>query len=221
MAEPTLFLFPGLGADGRVFARQQSLPYEIISPPWIEPEEDETLSEYTRRMAAGIDWPRRFVLGGVSFGGMVALEMARHLHPAGLVLIASRTVSRSRAVPLFVANALIQARPDRPVESVEDIPRRLREVYADFPDDEKLLFADMLAKEPVERMRRFARMVAPWRGVERIPCPRVVIHGADDKVIPPDLTEPDVLITGAGHLVNWTHADQVNQAIRSFVETLA
>ena len=218
--QPTLFLFPGLGADGRVFARQRFGPYKIVVPPWIEPEADETLNEYTRRLAAGIDWPRRFVLGGVSFGGMAAQEMTQHVHPVGLVLLASRTVSRSRAVPLFVANSLIQARPDQPVESIADIPRRLHEVYADFPDEEKLLFADMLANEPVERLRRFARMVAPWHGVERVPCPRVVIHGTNDKVIPPEMSEPDVLIEGAGHLVNWTHADQVNQAIHSFVETL-
>ena len=44
---------------------------------------------------------------------------------------------------------------------------------------------------------------------------------ADDPVIPARKVEPDVVIPGAGHLVNWTHAERVNEEIARFVESVS
>ena len=78
-----LVLFPGLGADGRLFEPQRrGLPadVQIETPPWIEPLSiDETVESYLRRMAERVSPPRegeRLFLGGVSFGAIVALEAA-------------------------------------------------------------------------------------------------------------------------------------------------
>ena len=76
MSKPTLILFPGMGADQRLFQPQRALPYPLITPRWIELEAGEGLPDYARRMASRIDKPERFILGGVSLGGMVAAELA-------------------------------------------------------------------------------------------------------------------------------------------------
>jgi pimeloyl-ACP methyl ester carboxylesterase len=36
------------------------------------------------------------------------------------------------------------------------------------------------------------------------------IHGADDELIPVKRVKADVVVAGAGHLVNVTHAEAVN-----------
>jgi hypothetical protein len=40
-------------------------------------------------------------------------------------------------------------------------------------------------------------------------------------VIPLRKVAPDAVVPGAGHLVNWTHAPQVNPLIRRFVDGLS
>src|SRR5213076_2537842 len=86
---PRLVLFPGLGADGRLFEPQREAFPHLKVPQWLEPRLRESLSEYGRRMAEGVvEEPGVPVyLGGASFGGAVALEVARHVRPRAVFLI--------------------------------------------------------------------------------------------------------------------------------------
>lgn len=94
-----LLLLPGLGADRRLFDAQRACtaPIEVIE--WIEPHREESLADYAKRLAATIDTSSPFLLGGASFGGMVALEMARHVRPRAVVLIGS--CRSPRTLPWF------------------------------------------------------------------------------------------------------------------------
>ena len=86
-----LILLPGLGADHRLLEPQRRAFPQLIVPPWIPPRKNESLPDYAARMAETVTPSRDvpLVLGGVSFGGMLAYEMARHLKPDAVVLIAS------------------------------------------------------------------------------------------------------------------------------------
>jgi len=85
-----LFLLPGVGADERLFDEQRSCAADLHVIEWIAPvAPDEPLIDYAQRLAATIDTSRPFVIGGASFGGMVALEVARHVQPDAVMLIGS------------------------------------------------------------------------------------------------------------------------------------
>jgi pimeloyl-ACP methyl ester carboxylesterase len=87
--ETTVVLLPGMAADERLFEPQRRAFPNLIVPPWIEPEPCEPLAAYARRMAARLNSSDLLLIGGVSFGGIVALEMADHLGLAECVLISS------------------------------------------------------------------------------------------------------------------------------------
>ena len=78
---PRLVLLPGMGADERMFEEQRAAFPGLIVPPWLPARKRESLRDYAARMAETIRVERPFYLGGVSMGGMVALEMARYLKP--------------------------------------------------------------------------------------------------------------------------------------------
>ncbi len=40
------------------------------------------------------------------------------------------------------------------------------------------------------------------------------IHGSTDKIIPADRVKADVIVEGAGHLVNLTHPEEVNSFLK-------
>ena len=87
-----LFLIPGWGTDWRLWKHQLEAdlgPVEPIVPKWLEPEPRELLSNYAARLAKSIDPGRPCYLVGLSFGGMIAVEMAQHLDVKACVLIAS------------------------------------------------------------------------------------------------------------------------------------
>src|SRR4051812_46478101 len=68
-----------MGADARMFEPQRAVDAELEVPAWIAPLRRETLASYAKRMVETLDVSRPFVLGGASFGGMVAWEAAQHV----------------------------------------------------------------------------------------------------------------------------------------------
>jgi hypothetical protein len=65
----------------------------IIPVTWISPLKKETLPEYALRLSQQIDTSQPFVLIGVSFGGMCAIEISKKLNPLQTILISSSKVS--------------------------------------------------------------------------------------------------------------------------------
>ena len=89
MPDQPIVLLSGLGADERLLVLQHLRFPSLIVPRWIEPIPNETLRDYSKRMAATIEPQDNMILGGVSMGGMVALEIAQILKLRGVVLIAA------------------------------------------------------------------------------------------------------------------------------------
>jgi thioesterase domain-containing protein len=84
-----LILLPGMGGDARMFYPQLATLANATVPVWIEPQHGERLAAYAARMARAVDPGVPCFVGGASFGGMVAVEMARHLEAQACFLIGS------------------------------------------------------------------------------------------------------------------------------------
>lgn len=83
-----LYGIGGLGADQRVF-QYLELDCEILPIVWIMPKAKEPLSNYAQRISSQIDIHKRFGLIGVSFGGMLAMELNKLVAPEFTILISS------------------------------------------------------------------------------------------------------------------------------------
>ena len=222
MQEPEggdIILLPGLGADGRMFAAQKERFPRLFTPRWLDPEPGETLPEYAARLA-GVLPKRPAVLGGASFGGMVAQELVRHLEPGCVVLIGSATprcIPRSLRplgrlsgrLPSRVFDELLRASPlaTRPMGLVGD-------------DDSRELFMRMLKDTSPQFVRWAIGAVAGWREMRVDDVPLLRIHGRSDRVLPPPADGIHHLVDKGGHLISMTHPDEVNgflaDALRAF-----
>jgi pimeloyl-ACP methyl ester carboxylesterase len=106
-ADPVILL-PGLAANAAVFAPQcEALP-DIVVPPRLKPERGESLVEYAGRFARRLDPGRRCIVGGMSFGGIVATELCHHLDVERCLLIGS--ISHPRHLPRWARNGLMVAK---------------------------------------------------------------------------------------------------------------
>lgn len=205
-----LFVLSGIGGDERLFAAQRAVR-EIRPIRWIAPASPrEPLTEYAARLAREVDVTEPFDLGGSSFGGMVALELARHLAPRSVFLFGSCRTPDAVARSLRVLRRLAPFAPVQPPRFLQ--PLVARWFGATSPAHVKL-FADMLAATPPAFIRWAANVIFEWPGVRELPMPVHHIHGDRDRLIPLRRVRPDRIVPGAGHLLNLTHAAEVNDFI--------
>jgi len=94
-----IYAISGLGADQRVFKFLQ-LDHELIPINWIIPLKNEPIQSYALRLAKSIDLEEEFALLGVSFGGLIAVELSKILNPKITILISS-IETKNELNPMF------------------------------------------------------------------------------------------------------------------------
>jgi pimeloyl-ACP methyl ester carboxylesterase len=159
---------------------------------------------------------------GQSFGGMVAQELALTAphRVRSLILAAThcgrrhriRTtakVPKDRPYEMLYSEAFVRDHADRVEEH-----QRLAERSPQPPDSGTRQWEAMLAFDACDRL-------------ERLEMPVLVMHGAEDRLIPPEnakmLAEriPGsrlVLLEGAGHVYHWEQPDEAIGPVLSFVD---
>lgn len=214
MAAVPILMLSGMAADERLFAAQVAALPELRVVAWVEPRPGESLRAYAARLASASDPGVPCVVGGASFGGVVALEVARHLPAVACVLIGSirspsRVPWRWRALGPFawlgpdalggVASVLARVgKPFLPTRTVRQL-RRLSRPEAAF-------------------VRWAACAVVRWRPSPSAPQVRVYqIHGSDDRVLPLHPGDPDVVVPGGGHALSLFSSDAVNDFLAGVI----
>lgn len=208
-------LLPGLGAKSLLFQPQRNAFEDLIIPDWPAPQPHETLRTCAQRWAMSLTPRRPLFIGGVSFGGMVALELARSLNANGVFLIASCRDSRYVNPAYRLLGAMARFFP-------MDLERWLiREIGGDglawlqeLNQAEAALIRRVACDVDMPLLRWGGHQMLRWRFTEPLPCPVYQIHGARDDIIYPQPQQTDLLILDAKHLIHITHAAKVNQFIR-------
>ncbi len=211
-----LILLPGLGADHRLLEPQRAAFPQLIVPPWIPPRKNESLPQYAERMAEKVVQSHNvpLVLGGVSFGGMLAYEMARYLKPDAVVLIASCR-KRESLRPIYAPGRwllpLIPVQAWSVAKLLSGPVMRIR--HRTSVARRELLIA--MFKDTDSRFMHWTlQAILRWQPTPLADIPVFQIHGSRDPLIPARRVEADVMIPNGGHLINVTHAEEVNAFVR-------
>ena len=211
---PRLALFSGIGIGPQLYGPQRDLRARVITPEWIEAREGESLAQYARRMAQDIGPGRAdapLYLGGVSFGGMIALESARVLNPQGVFLIGSCYSHRQLSPPVRLVGRMVPHMPPALI-ALSLLPAPLMFRVVGRPDrDQRRVLLDLVRHPNVPQIRWGARAIMEWEFAGPPPFPVHQIHGTDDLIVPLSGVKPDAVVPGAGHIVNLTHPVVVNQ----------
>lgn len=210
---PRLILFPGLGADERMFAAQRAVFPQLEVPPRLDAVAGESIADHARRLAQRLDVRRPFMLGGVSIGGMIAQELARLTSPRMLILIATARAGRQIPRHFRFYEMLSRPLPERVLRTGRFIQPLISRRFSGVTPEQERLVTQMVNDTPLSYIRWGAQAIFGWPGCPPPECPLRHIHGAGDRLIPPRGMSPDRLIEGGGHLINMTHAEEVNAFI--------
>ncbi len=196
-----LFVLSGIGGDERLFDRQRAVR-DIRPIRWIPPSDArEPLTHYAARLAREIRITEPFDLGGSSFGGMIALELARHLSPRRVFLFGSCRSPNAVAPSLRALRSLTAMLPDRLLQPPRILQPLIARWFGATSQAQADLFAQMFVATPTAFVRWASRALLSWPGVAELPMPIHHVHGDRDRLIPLRRVEPDCVIPRAGHLL--------------------
>jgi pimeloyl-ACP methyl ester carboxylesterase len=207
------YFISGLGADKRVF-QHVKLPhgYEPVFLDWIAPEKkDETLQAYAIRFADLITEKENFILIGLSFGGMLASEIARIKNPYKTIIISS--LASSDELPWYFKRAgKFGLHKTLPVNFLKAATLLNRVMGAGTPQDKAIVYHFVKNAHP-SFIRWSLNAIVNWNQQERLPG-LIHLHGDKDHLLPVKFTHPDYTVKNGGHLMVLNKAEEVNKVLQ-------
>lgn len=207
------YFISGMAADSRVF-RHIKLPegYEPVYLDWIEPEKNESLPNYAMRLAARIDPEEPFALIGLSFGGMLAIEIAKLHKPVMTVLISSIPLS-THLPRYFRTMAKLRLHKFVPISLLKTSAAAKRFFTNEKNDDKRLLWQIIRESDPM-MIRWSMHAILTWQN-DWMPDAVCHIHGTRDEILPIKYTQPTHTIKRGGHMLVMDRAEQVNDVLQN------
>jgi pimeloyl-ACP methyl ester carboxylesterase len=208
-----LYLLSGLGADNRVFDLLDLDGFKLIHIDWITPLENEKIESYARRLLDQIKSARPTLIG-VSFGGVIAIEIAKLIETNKVILVSSATTIEDIPVHYRLAgklrmNKLIPASLYKKANFVVYWlfgvkKKKEKELLKAIMDDADDHFVDWATNK-----------IAGWDN-EQLLHNVVTIHGTADRVLP--FKKADYVVHDGGHLMIVTKAEEVSRILRKVLK---
>lgn len=209
-----LYCLSGLGADKRFFINLENEGLTFEHMEWIEPKKNESLKQYARRMYEEHITEDQFNLIGLSFGGMVAQEIAKIKEPNQLILLS--TIEGRHQLPwYFKAMGTLRTHKlltDGMLTSNNWLSRFLFGVHS---PEIGLLFNEILQESDPEYLRWAMNSILEWRNDHELRS--ITIHGSKDRLLP-IRKNIDFRIEMGGHLMLIDHAETIGKIIKKAAE---
>lgn len=212
----SFILLPGLNGDLRIFDQLAPRLTSCTVVAWIEPRYREPFSSYVKRLSASIPGSDDEVVVGVSFGGIIARELAVQRGAKGCAHISSvrdhnnlpKSIRGLRLVTPLVTELTLSA-------------FGTLASFSPFRRDYWARIGQALRGEKGAWRRWAVSSLLRWKANPQSEAiPLLQIHGDRDATIPISKRPLVLVIPGGGHLIAFTHAEEIALEIRRFAESL-
>ncbi len=210
------YFISGLGADKNVF-KYIKLPedYEPHYIDWITPEPAEDISHYAGRLAEEIQGADEFILIGLSFGGLIATEIARIKQPKKLIIISS--IASSQDVPWYYQKAgKFRLQHYLPVGFFK-IATLLNHMVGSKNKEEKAIVETFVKNADPGFIRWSLNAIVTWKQDSRLDG-LIHIHGSKDHLLPFKYTKADHCVLNGGHLMVFNRAKDINELLKDILQ---
>ena len=206
-----LYIFSGLGADERVFQRLDFSGFTTTFIKWIVPQDKETIENYATRLLDQITTTKPTLIG-LSFGGLIAVEIAKQIDTEKVVLISSAKTKNE--IPFYYRFAgqlgLHKLLPTRLLKSSNVITNWFFGTSSTF--DKQLLKQILIDTDPTF-LKWAIDKVANWRNITQT-YNIFHIHGTSDRILPLCFVNCHATIKDGGHLMTLNKSDELIKIIQ-------
>ncbi|MBT2591308.1 alpha/beta hydrolase [Pedobacter sp. ISL-68] len=211
------YFISGLGADKRIFSKLKlNENINMIHVDWISPNENESLASYAERLSKVIDLSQPFALVGVSFGGMIAVEMAKLLKPAATIIISSTMLSTHLpALYRFAGKlGLLKFIPAKFLKSSNKLTQNY--YFGTRSNSEKTLLSKIINDTDPYFLKWAIGSILSWKNDIR-PDRIFHIHGTNDKILYAKAAQPDFIIENGTHFMVYQNAKEISEIIDQII----
>ncbi|MPT32963.1 alpha/beta fold hydrolase [Epilithonimonas hungarica] len=209
-----IYVFSGLGVDERVFNNIDFGTLDVEFIDWIQPLERENLENYALRISKKIT-AENPILIGLSFGGMLTVEISKIIKVEKLILIAS--AKNKFELPfvyrLFGRQNLVKLIPKKIFKQQNSLTNW---IFGIETDSEKQLLKEILQDTELDFFSWAINEIANWKN-ESIPENCFHIHGNKDRIIPIKNVKTDFVIENGGHFMTVNKAKEIQDIILSLI----
>ena len=206
-----VYFISGLGADKRAFYKIKLPPgYQAVFLDWIVPLAGENFPDYAKRFSQSIKQDEEFVLIGLSFGGMLASEIAKIISPKKLIIISS--LSSYKELPWYfkLAGKLGIHRIISP--SLYKQATIMNRFMGTGNKEMKSIVYSYVNNIDPAFIRWSLNVIVHWSHTERL-SDLIHIHGSNDHLLPYKYVKADYIIQNGGHLMVMNKAEEVNSIL--------
>ncbi|GGH05364.1 alpha/beta hydrolase [Mucilaginibacter phyllosphaerae] len=207
---PKIFLIAGLGADSRLY-KNIKLPagYDEVLVNWLIPDVSDTLSDYAQSLIDQFYIKDNSIVIGVSLGGMLAVEIAKRVKLAKVILISS--IKADSEAPwyfkLFRGLPVYRAIPGKLITYLGFL---VKPMFGSMSAEDLALFKSMLRNSSPVFLKWAMRAVLYWKNDAEVSNLYHII-GDKDLVFPyQNIKNPTAVIKGGTHIMVFDRADEIN-----------
>ena len=204
-----VYCMPGMAASPKIFEFIDiKNPFKFHFLSWFSPNRKETLSQYAGRMCERVEFDNPILLG-VSFGGVLVQEMAKHIKVSQVVIISS--IKTNLELPLSMRMAQkTNAHKLLPTQWINNIDALALFTFGKGIQKRLELYQKYLSERNSEYLDWAIDALVNWDHSE-LNESVIHIHGNKDSVFTvKNICKPFIKISG-GHAIIITQANWFNQ----------
>jgi len=205
-----IYLFSGIGADHRAFQKLDLSGYQVTYIDWLSVEGNEAIEHYAKRLLDQITSPKPILIG-LSFGGIMAAEVAKLIEVEKIILIAS--VKTCHELPPSVKLNLIPFYKILPGWLLVRPNFIVNWLFGTESKSDRKLLADILHDTDPNFVKWALDKITHWKN-ERIHPHTIHIHGTADRLFPFKYIKGAIPVTGGGHLMTVNRSLELSGLIR-------
>ena len=213
----TIYLIPGVGANDKVFENLDLGNFEIVHLKWPKHKKNEQIETYVKKLLPQIKKDTQPVLLGMSFGGIVAIELAKLINPHKTIIISSIKTYHEQPIKLMFLNSLKFHRLI-PGKFVIKFRFWMNWLLGKLSSHDLELIESMLKDADIEFNEWAVDQVIHWKN-EEIPKNLIHIHGTSDRIFPNFYIKNAIWIKGGTHFMIVNRAKEISKLIRKELAT--
>jgi len=209
-----IYIFSGLGADERVFKYLDFSGFDTTFIRWTQPADNEPIELYAKRLTEQIKTSRP-VLIGLSFGGIMTVEVAKLIDTEKIILIASAKTQQE--IPFYYQLAgHLKIHKLLPIKLMKRPNVFSNWFFGTTNKQDRKMLADILHDTDEKFLKWAIGKIVSWTNQAQHKNLKH-IHGTSDRILPIRFVDCDLKVIGGGHFMTVNKSGELSQKIKSLL----
>lgn len=210
----TVYFISGLGADSRAFGYLDLAFCNPVFLPWQIPDKNETIENYALRYKPLIT-DLEPILVGLSFGGMLSMEIAKYIQFRKIIIISSAKTRKElpfylRAMKWIPLHRMVKTQN---LKQLNNLAYRLLRVQL---RKDKVVCMQMIRESDDRLVSWTIDQIVNWKN-DVIADNTIHIHGSHDILLPHFFVRADHKIIKGRHMIPMIEPEKISALLKQII----